>query len=126
MMRKLFYLGTGLFWLAILAFWTESRTPPSAVTPAAPAQPQHTIPLTEVARHSSAEDCWMAIDGQVYDLTAYLPAHPSKPSVIVPWCGREASEAYRTKTKGRPHSPEADQLLRSYRIGRLTTAPEQG
>jgi cytochrome b involved in lipid metabolism len=58
----------------------------------------------------------------VYDLTAYLPEHPSTPSVIVPWCGREASEVYRTKTRGRPHSPEADQLLSRYRIGVIGAA----
>lgn len=36
------------------------------------------------------------------------------------WCGKEATDAYRTKTKGRPHSPYADQLLPTYRIGQLT------
>lgn len=43
----------------------------------------------------------LAINGQVYDLSAYLPEHPSKPDIILPWCGKEASEAYRTKTRGR-------------------------
>lgn len=62
----------------------------------------------------------MAIDGSIYDLTPYLPDHPSKPSIILPWCGKDASEAYRTKTKGRSHSPEADQLLVNYRIGALS------
>ena len=63
----------------------------------------------------------MAIDGVVYDFTAYLPEHPSAPAVIVAWCGREASEAYHTKTRGRPHSSYADRLMPEYRVGRLET-----
>lgn len=79
--------------------------------------------LAEVARHSAADDCWMAIDGQVYDLSTYLPKHPAKPSVLLSWCGKEASQAYHTKNKGRPHSSSADQLLPKYRIGALGEAP---
>ena len=84
---------------------------------------EKTYTLAEVGRHALESDCWMAIDGQVYDLTSYLPDHPSKPSIILPWCGKEASEAYRTKSKGRAHSPAADQLLPGYRIGRLENEP---
>lgn len=117
MTRKLFILGTCLFWLATLAAWAASRQPevPEAAKPAK----ENRFTLAQVARHGTPEDCWMAIEGKVYDLTAYLPEHPSRPSVVVPWCGKEASEAYRTKTKGRPHSPEADRLLDKYRIGVL-------
>lgn len=119
-MTRLFtYLATGLFWLAVAAFWAGGHSaPPPAEAPAAPAL--RAIALAEVARHAVPEDCWMAIAGKVYDVTPYLPDHPSRPSVILPWCGREASEAYRTKTKGRPHSPEADRLLSAYLVGRLS------
>jgi len=61
----------------------------------------------------------MIIAGEVYDFSAYLPKHPSNPRYVLPWCGKEASEAYRTKTTGRSHSSRADQLLPAYRIGRL-------
>lgn len=39
--------------------------------------------------------------------------------LIEPWCGREASEAYRTKTRGRPHSRRATAMMADYRIGTL-------
>ena len=61
----------------------------------------------------------MAIERTVYDLTRYLPEHPSRSGIVEPWCGKEATEAYRTKMKGRPHSPEAGQLLTQFRIGVL-------
>lgn len=127
-MRQLFFAATGIFWLGIMAFAiagtrappAETKTPaatPTTATRAAVAEKRFT--LTEVAGHAVETDCWMAIDGAVYDLTAYLPEHPSRPSIVLPWCGKEATEAYKTKTKGRAHSPEADRLLPTYRIGRL-------
>ncbi len=61
----------------------------------------------------------MAIRGSVYDLATYLPSHPSRPQAIEPWCGKDATDAYNTKTKGRQHSNRADILLLKYRIGRF-------
>lgn len=119
-MRKLFLAATGIFWLAVMVFAVAGTTavPSSALVNKSAVALRH-FTLTEVARHAVETDCWMAIDGAVYNLTAYLPDHPSRPSIILPWCGKEASEAYKTKTKGRPHSPEATTLLATYRIGLL-------
>ncbi|WP_128000475.1 cytochrome b5 domain-containing protein [Piscinibacter defluvii] len=123
MMRRLYLSSTVLFWLAVLAFalaplwWDEA---PRAQERSAPQQ--RVLTLAEVARHASAGDCWMVIDGQVYDFTPYVAKHPAEPSILLAWCGKEASEAYRTKTRGRPHSPYADSLLPTYRIGPLVTA----
>lgn len=115
MMRRLFYAGTAIFWMAVGAFWLSSRLTPSSQPPGP--QMARRISLDDVARHNTPDNCWMAINGQVYDVTGYLPEHPSRPSIILQWCGREASEAYRTKTKERPHSPNADRLLSDYWIG---------
>jgi cytochrome b involved in lipid metabolism len=118
MMRKLFFVGTGLFWLAVFVLALGAWQMPPA--PAAPVPLQNStqrLSLAEVARHARAEDCWMAIYGTVYDLTVYLPEHPSKPSIILPWCGKDATEAYQTKTRVRAHSPQADQELAIFAIG---------
>lgn len=116
MMRKLFFISTGLFWLAVTAVAVGAWRAPAAPKDA-PKEITPRISLAEVARHSSAEDCWMVIHGTVYNFTTYLPEHPSKPSFILPWCGREATEAYQTKTRGRAHSPQADQALADFSIG---------
>jgi len=34
------------------------------------------VSLEELLRHSSREDCWIVIDGGVYDVTSWLPKHP--------------------------------------------------
>ena len=120
-MKKLFISSTLLFGIAVTGFWLAAALAPEPVgqrAVAAPADKQYS--LQDVARHATPGDCWMSINGQVYDFTAYLPGHPADPAVIQPWCGKDASEAYRTKTRGRPHSPYADTLLPKYRIGALT------
>lgn len=125
MMKKLFYLGTLAFWLAVAAVWQGSeRLPPPPPAPVAAPEPvEKPIRLAEVARHKRGDDCWMAINGQVYDLSGYIPEHPARPAVILPSCGRDATQAYRTKNKGRAHSPDADALLATFRLGPLDTAP---
>jgi cytochrome b involved in lipid metabolism len=125
-MRRLYRYSTLLFWLLLAALWAAARwLPASGEPPVATVEPTTAttttaaIDLAQLARHGTPNDCWMAIRGEVYDLSAYLPSHPSRPEVIEPWCGKEASEAYNTKSRGRRHSAAADQLLGDYRIGRL-------
>lgn len=117
-MRRLFFAATGLFWLLVLAAWLVSRLAPPVVVPVSRVIPSPTgYTLAEVARHGDGQDCWMIIDARVYDLSAYVPDHPARTGLIEAWCGREASEAYHTKQRGRPHTPQADALLNEYRIG---------
>jgi cytochrome b involved in lipid metabolism len=120
MMHQLYTWATAAFWLLVAAFWASSLwIPGAAELPRATAT--RVISAAELATHATPEHCWMAIRGDVYDLGEYLPNHPSRPSVIEPWCGKEATNAYDTKTRGRPHTKAADELLAKYRIG--TFAP---
>lgn len=118
-MRQLFILATVSFWLAVLGLAaSHAWLPAETGQPLETAADQHHS-LAEVARHESAEDCWMAIKGEVYDLSGYLPEHPSDPEEILAWCGREGTQAYLTKGKSRAHSARADSLLAKYRIATL-------
>ncbi len=77
------------------------------------------ITLNELAEHDGAESCWKAIHGRVYDITDYVPNHPTDEAVILEWCGREATEGWDNKRPGVPHSPRAEGMLEEYLIGRL-------
>ncbi|MDP3966141.1 MAG: cytochrome b5-like heme/steroid binding domain-containing protein [archaeon] len=46
-----------------------------------------TISLTELSTHNSKGDCWVAYNGEVYDLTEWLPIHPGSSAAIEPYCG---------------------------------------
>lgn len=115
-MRKVTYTAFVAFWASTLTLIFVNHLQPEV------AQATDDLPVitaAELAAHASENDCWMAIDGKVYDLTEYIPLHPTPPAVITGWCGREATEGMRTKGYGRDHSPAAWAELEDYVIGRL-------
>ena len=118
-MKTLVTLATLVFWFAVGGVKLMAAGQPAKPAAASPATQPAVYGLAEVARHADEKSCWMAIDGAVYDFTTYLPQHPADPQAMLRHCGREASEAFRTKDVGRPHSPYATRLLDTYRIGTL-------
>ena len=58
--------------------------------------PTHMRQITaeEVAKHNSAESCWVIIHGKVYDLTSFLPAHPGGQKIILKEAGKDGSKAF--------------------------------
>lgn len=76
--------------------------------------------LEEIAAHASSTDCWMAISGNVYNVTDYLPIHNREFNIIA-WCGTDATNDYNTKAgRGQNHSLKAQELLANYQIGTLS------
>lgn len=71
------------------------------------------ITLSELSNHNNESDCWMSIDGKVYDVTAYLKIHKS--NKIKQGCGIDASAMYRSERK---HAGR-EALLETMRIGNL-------
>ncbi len=81
---------------------------------------QQKITLTPevVAQHNSENDCWLIINNKVYDVTDYIPSHPGGKNEILPFCGKEATQAFQTKgSKGENHTDFAYSLLNSFYIG---------
>ena len=37
----------------------------------------------QVAEHCTQDDCWIIIDGKVYDVTSYIPRHPGGAMIYV-------------------------------------------
>ena len=107
---------------ALIAFWSSLATllaiKALATDPPIPGA-DRAYTMEEVARHDSGESCWYVIEGKVYDVTGYVPRHPTPPTVLLPWCGKEATEGMRTKGYGRDHSAGAWEMLEQYRIGTL-------
>ena len=54
------------------------------------AQAQFT--LDDIAQHNSNTDCWSALYGEVYDVTAYLPNHPN--TQIISLCGIDGTTLF--------------------------------
>ena len=87
----------------------ETIRPPE---PAANVTAQFT--MTEVAKHNSQSDCYIVVNGSVYDVTKFIPNHPGGPERIIPLCGKDATSAFSGQHGGQPQ-PEA--VLASMKIG---------
>jgi cytochrome b involved in lipid metabolism len=78
--------------------------------------------LSQVAEHDSAEDCWMVIDGNVYDVTEFIAdkSHPGGDAILA-GCGIDATELFNTRPmgSGTAHSDAARSLLQKFEIGSL-------
>ncbi|EME45813.1 hypothetical protein DOTSEDRAFT_71489 [Dothistroma septosporum NZE10] len=55
-----------------------------------------TITGEELAKHNTKDSCWIAINGQVYDVTSFIPHHPGGASLILKLGGQDATEQYET------------------------------
>ena len=47
--------------------------------------------MLQVAEHDSPEDGWMVVSDLVYDVTAFLGAHPGGREVLMDYLGRDAT-----------------------------------
>lgn len=60
---------------------------------------KRTINLRELKDHSGKEEPWFVVDGEVYDGTPFLDAHPGGPVSIFGAAGLDASEEFITVRK---------------------------
>lgn len=52
------------------------------------------FPVSEVSKHNSLTDCWIAIDGHVYDVSEFLAQHPGGAARILRYAGGDATAAF--------------------------------
>lgn len=50
--------------------------------------------MEEVAKHNKKDDVWVVVDGQVLDVTSFLPDHPGGEKAILLYAGRDATEEF--------------------------------
>lgn len=78
------------------------------------------LTINEIAKHNTANDCWMIINNNVYNLSSFLNQHPAGSDIMIPYCGKDGTQAFATKGgKGDPHSSQAQAMLPNYLIGQV-------
>jgi len=100
---------------------TVSEDPDSAVGTNEPttSNQNNTYSMAEVAVHDTADDCWMVINGMVYDVTDYIALHPGGNNILA-GCGIDATDIFESKPdSGEPHSANAVQISQDYQIGEI-------
>ncbi|KAF8389912.1 hypothetical protein HHK36_024431 [Tetracentron sinense] len=75
--------------------------------------------LQEASEHNTKEDCWVVIDGKVYDVTTYLDEHPGGDDVLLAATGKDATDDF----EDAGHSKSARELMQDYCIGELDPSP---
>merc|ERR1711934_1243807 len=74
----------------------------------------------EVAMHTTESDCWMIIDGKVYDVTGFLNQHPAGPALLLEHAGEDATDEFESVG----HFDHALGLLADMVIGDLDRSME--
>jgi hypothetical protein len=72
---------------------------------------------SDVAKHSSQNDCWIIIGNGVYNVTNYLYVHPGGAGQIIPYCGADATAAFQSVRRHTSSRAQTD--LSSVFIGAL-------
>lgn len=80
-------------------------TPPSSYT------------LTDLAAHSDATSCWVAVDDVVYDLTTYINKHPGGSRSILSVCGQDGSRSFNSMPSSVIATAKA--VMKKYQLGTL-------
>ncbi|KZV22423.1 cytochrome b5 isoform A [Dorcoceras hygrometricum] len=72
--------------------------------------------MEEASQHNTSEDCWVVIDGKVYDVTSYLEEHPGGDDILLEATGKDATEEF----EDAGHSKTARELMEQSSSGNLT------
>lgn len=75
-------------------------TPTAAAPTPTPSTTQAGYTMADVKKANTPAKCWSAIDGNVYDLTKWIPLHPGKESAILFLCGIDGSNAFKAQHEG--------------------------
>ncbi len=98
----------------------------TAVDETALPSPKVVLTLDEIAKHASPDNCWFAVEGKVYDVTAFIAQgiHPGGEAILT-GCGQDATEVFNNRpSDGQPHSATARLGLEKYYLGQLVTIPD--
>lgn len=76
-------------------------------------QEETSYTMEDVAKHNVKADCWIVIDGAVYNITTWFSRHPGG-NAPVKYCGKDASAIFASI-----HPDSARTIAQQFRIGVL-------
>ncbi|KAL5538467.1 hypothetical protein UlMin_021771 [Ulmus minor] len=77
----------------------------------------------EVATHNRKSDCWIIINGKVYDVTQFLEEHPGGDEVLLLSAEKDATDDFEDVG----HSDSAKEIMEKFYVGKIniSTLPEK-
>lgn len=70
------------------------------------------ISREELQKHNSADDCWLLLHGEVYDLTKFSKNHPGGAYIIQKYAGKDATDSFQVF-----HPREKLNTFKQFRVG---------
>ena len=102
---------------------TETAVAPNQTpTPTPTAKPTPTTTkasytMEDVKKKNTSAACWTVIDGNIYDLTKWIPVHRGGPQAITFLCGKDGTSSFKAQHEGASTPMSA---LANYFVGALT------
>ena len=75
--------------------------------------PVNQYALSDVAKHGTASDCWLAANAKVYNVTSFVDKHPGGDKILQ-GCDKDMTEFFNTK-----HLKQSKEKLPEFYIGDL-------
>lgn len=79
------------------------------------------ISWLELSSHRSETDCWVAVEGKVYDVTDYLQKHPGGAQIMLNASGRDATKEF----VDQGHTQNAREIMKKRYIGEIDKDSEK-
>ncbi len=95
---------------------TTSSNTNQIVSQSAPTDSGKVYKLADISSHNNQSSCWTTINGEVYDITAYIPKHPGGAAQIMKVCGKDGTAAFMGQ-HGNNQKPQT--TLEKFKIGTL-------
>ena len=92
---------------------TPTPTPTAKPTPTT-TQARYT--MDDVKKKNTSAACWTVIDGNIYDLTKWIPVHRGGPQAITFLCGKDGTSSFKAQHEGASTPMSA---LANYVVGPL-------
>lgn len=106
----------------LLKYCKDLEAGKAAAPAAAPAAPAG-ISEAEVAKHKTKEDAWVIINGEVIDVTKWIPIHPGGEKAIEAYLGKDATEEWNMIHKKGTVEKNAQHLKMMGKVGGGGGAP---
>ena len=74
--------------------------------------------LAQVSEHNTNKDCWLIINGKVYDVTKFLEDHPGGDEVLLSATGKDATDDFEDVG----HSDSAREMMNEYYVGEIDSS----
>ncbi|EGG25093.1 hypothetical protein DFA_03339 [Cavenderia fasciculata] len=72
----------------------------------------------ELSKHNTDTDCWVAVNGKVYDITNWINKHPGGRDVLLYAAGRDVTNLFESY---HPFTEKPAQIIEKYQVGVLSS-----